>query len=74
VKLKLNFIDFLKCDQLKIICACKKSSTAFYILGLVACYGLVPVFEGSSKTSSAFWLVMENLEWDLTRNTDLIMI
>jgi hypothetical protein len=34
------------------------SSSAFHILGLMACYGLKAVFEGSSQRSLSIWLVL----------------
>jgi len=38
------------------------SSSAFHILGLVTCYGLMPVFEGFSQRFLSFYLIKENLE------------
>jgi len=39
------------------------AAAAFHILGLVAHYSLVPVFEGSSQKPLSFWLVVEKLEF-----------
>jgi len=41
-----------------------KLSSAFYVLGLVACYSRIPAFGRSSQGPSSFLLVTENLEWN----------
>jgi hypothetical protein len=40
------------------------TSSAFHVLVLVACYGFMPMFEGSSQRSLSFCFVTENMEWD----------
>jgi hypothetical protein len=38
------------------------SVAAFHDLVVVACYVVVPAFEGSSQKSSSLWFVTENVE------------
>jgi len=52
----LGFVTFESLWTIKIT-----SLSAFQILGLVACYGLVLPFEGSSQIPLSFWLITENL-------------